>query len=476
MNCKKIFLHFLLFTPFLAFSQEQLGLRFDNYSGVNSLVLNPANNLTSKFSWDINLAEAGVFFDNSYGFIGNANLIRIAQNSENIISATEENPGTINPNTLIFDFYNSNQSKFVSSVVEVMGPSFMVNLASGNTFGLFTRARFAAGSKNIPASLGYYSFESALDGEQFSIPRFKFSGMAWSEFGINYAREFYTSSGTWGIGANIRLLSGYESFFVNNQTDFQITRFPGDSFEISDLDLTYGFTTGSINAETFNTKSSGTGFGADLGAIFTIEESEDEYKLKFGISILDIGKISFNRNTENHYLQYSDEAGFSANDFDIVTELDQGLGLLSELLLGDESLSEVQGGYGIWLPTALSLQADLKVVDMFYVNATLVQGIPMPGPALSRDHILAVSPRFEHRWFGVATPVVFHNWQDFRIGTSMRLAFLTIGTDNLGSFVGNSDFTGTDFYLALKVNPFNISLGGGPKTGKRGKNVRCYEF
>ena len=462
--------------PFFAYTQEQLGLRNDNYAGINSVVLNPANNLTSKFRWDINLVEAGLFFDQNYGFIANTNLIDISQNPDNIQAAIDlENPNPNDPNVLLFDFFDNERPKFVSTNVVVMGPSFMVNLESGHTFGIFTRARAVVGGKGIPANFGYYNFERMLNNQEFSAPKFQMAGMTWSEIGLNYARKWESNAGSWGIGANVKILNGYESFYIANQNDFQITKVSGDSVTIGNLDLEYGFTTAAIENETFSTNANGTGFGVDLGAVFTVEDGDDDYRLKFGISVIDLGKIAFDRNTENHVIRYNGEEGINTNDFKTISSINQGTEQLSEILLGDGTLSNNPSGYGIWLPTAVSLQVDYKFIDMVYLNATLVQGIPMPGPALARDNILALSPRLEHRWFGIAAPVSLYNWQDFRIGTSLRFGFLTLGTDNLSSLVGKSTFTGSDFYLALKVNPFKINLGGG-NGGGRGKNVRCYEF
>src|SRR5210317_1090627 len=58
-------------------AQEQLGLRTDNYSGVNSLMLNPANFLSSDFEWDLNVAGAGFFGETNTGYIKNTRLLDI---------------------------------------------------------------------------------------------------------------------------------------------------------------------------------------------------------------------------------------------------------------------------------------------------------------------------------------------------------------------------------------------------------------
>ncbi len=385
---------------------------------------------------------------------------------------------------MVLDFFQDTRSRFASVLGTVMGPSFMVNLESGHSFGLFVRGRAEVGLRGVPNSLSYYAFEQVLEGEEFRLDRFKGAGMTWTEIGVNYAREFFTDQGIFGIGANLKLLNGYEAFYVDNKSDFLIARFPGDSIAVSDLELSYGFTTSSADTESVNPQRNGRGVGIDIGAIWTIEDGPDDYRLKFGVSILDLGRITFNRNLQNHDIEVSGSDGFDADDFSSVSNATDATELLSELLLDDPLESTNSRNFGIWLPTALSVQADAKIAPLVYANATWVQSIPMPGPAVARNNLLAVSPRFEHRWFSLALPVALHNWQDFRVGTSVRLAFLTLGSDNLGSLVGRgSNFTGTDFYLALKVNPFQMNFGGGKKGSKsggrgrgKGKNVRCYEF
>ena len=133
----------------------------------------------------------------------------------------------------------------------------------------------------------------------------------------------------------------------------------------------------------------------------------------------------------------------------------------------------------MFLPTGISLQADYSFNENIFLNATIVQGMRFSKPGIVRNSIIAISPRYEHRWFSFQMPLVLHNYQNFRVGLSARAAFLIVGTDNIGSLVGrSSDFTGTDIYVGLKINPFNTESGdrySGPGRRKLGnKKVKCY--
>jgi len=67
--------------PSVAFLQEQLGLRLENYAGVSSIPLNPAGNLTNPLRWDVNLVGAGMFWSNNYAFIKKTNTLDLINNA-----------------------------------------------------------------------------------------------------------------------------------------------------------------------------------------------------------------------------------------------------------------------------------------------------------------------------------------------------------------------------------------------------------
>ena len=59
------------------------------------------------------------------------------------------------------------------------------------------------------------------------------------------------------------------------------------------------------------------------------------------------------------------------------------------------------------------------------------------------------------------------------------MACLTFGTDYVGSFLRKGNFTGSDFYFAIKLNPLGLNLDTShwfEGFGKRGKKVDCYKF
>ncbi len=485
MNQQRTFFFLCLTTFFTLTSslsaQEQLGLRYENYSGVNSLLLNPANNHTSKFLWDVNLVEAGLFFDNNYAYILDANISRILRATDAEVLPELEAPERVGDDVLLIDYFDNQRAKYAFAKAQVLGPSFMVNLPSGHTFGAFTRLRSAVGDQNFPWSFSYCHFNRTPFFEDIDIDPFKIAGMVWSEIGINYGYRFFTNNGVAGFGLNLKYLQGYEAFYANSDIAIDIAQLPNDSFALNQGAFDFGFTNSNADPDQdFQRSRNGTGFGVDLGFVYVIGEDEQNYQLKIGASLLDFGAITFNKNAESHTIDTDQAFTLAEEEFNDVDNLEEAVQQLSLQTLSDQLGSRVGNEFTIWLPGALSLQADLAIVPNFFVNGTIVQRLPVGNKRVERGNLLAVAPRYESRWFGLSIPVSLYNYQRFNIGAAIRLAFVTIGTENLGSFIGRSQFTGADIYAAVKVNPFHLNFGGnGGGRNRRGipnKKVRCYKF
>ena len=96
---------------------------------------------------------------------------------------------------------------------------------------------------------------------------------------------------------------------------------------------------------------------------------------------------------------------------------------------------------------------------------------------VERNNILAITPRFEGRWFELHLPLILYNDTDPHVGLSARFGVLTIGTDNLFSLVGKQKFTGTDAYLALRIGGKTLDKLASLKVrGKAAKGSACYSF
>ena len=466
---------FCLLVTFSSNAQEQLGLRTDNYSGIHGSLLNPAHNVNSKLSWDINLVGLGLSAHTNYGFIENSNVFHALRNADQVV-LREDIENSPAPNQLVADFYRNNRLKYLTVFGNVMGPSFMVKLKNGHSFGLFTNVRTAFSTHDIPAVLNYTTFFQTPFNTFVDVDAFKISAMVWSEVGLNYAARIDTDDGYLGIGGNLKFINAFDAFYMNTKRLIPTAQIPGDTLLFQSPQLNYGVTKSNLEGDNLGPKTNGFGVGVDLGVTYVFEGDESHYKWKIGASLLDLGQIELSRNAEEHIIQSDSLIAFPSNQLEGISNQER-IYLLSEQGLGDSIASLNSNNFRLGLPGAFSLQGDYKFAPYFYVSGVWVQRIPMGENSLRRNNLVAVTPRFSHRWFGAYLPISLLNYQKVNVGAALRIAFLTIGSDDIGSFYGKRNLDSTDFYVALKINPFDLNLnwGNGGKRSNR-KGVKCYEF
>ncbi|HEB61533.1 MAG TPA: hypothetical protein ENI82_00120 [Bacteroidetes bacterium] len=475
----------LIYILFLNLSsgQERLGLSLENYAGINSVSLNPANPFITSHKWDINILSSEVFFDNNYAFLKNTNTVNLLKNIENIkiVYEPEKNINTsYPPGTELIDFNNRKKESLFFASGNFMGPSFSIKTDKTNMWGIVSAFRFYGSFPKIPEELEYYTYSDKPYFQSYPIPSFDLGYMSWQEYGINYVKNikgYYTNT---LIGITVKYLSGNEALFFENKKTFQFEQMPNDSVAALDqISLQYGYTSSSLRLNNFQFKNNGTGVSLDLGATMVFGDDIKNHKLRIGVSLMDVGFINYNKNSLEYTINIDTFKSFDISGFGAIehfSQLDSAKQIINEQLNNNPKNSSISNSFKMWLPMALSVQFDYSFSELFYINATLLQRIITKGHHVIRGNLLAISPRIEHRWFSVSTPLVLYNWKDFRIGTSIRLAYLIIGSDNVFSLFSNhAQYSGTDLYMGLKFNPFSIYKRN-KYSRNLNKNIKCYEF
>ncbi|NJN35193.1 MAG: hypothetical protein HC817_14020 [Saprospiraceae bacterium] len=302
----------------------------------------------------------------------------------------------------------------------------------------------------MPRIANFYEFrrqEALLD---FEVDPFKGATMAWAEVGLNYARNFGSDTeGGLTIGGSIKYLQGFQGFYAENASEALARRLSKDSLRGEAFRAETAFTTNYTDGEP---SINGSGVGIDLGMVLTVpsDDNDKPYSWRLGGALLDLGRIYFSKNAEVHGLTLREPIVLSSQDFENLDANDpreDAFNRFNQNILGKLDSTLKGSSFAIGLPTALSLQADYAFTKEIFINATLMQRLATGKSALSRDNLLAITPRYETRWLGASLPISFYNWQQMRVGFAARLAFLTIGTDHLFSWIGNGELTGTDFIL-----------------------------
>ena len=178
------------------------------------------------------------------------------------------------------------------------------------------------------------------------------------------------------------------------------------------------------------------------------DPNQNKYKFRVAIAITDIGSIKYkNPSTVKQMDTNRENITFSYASFDQQNSISKALGALNYTLSiqADESFRP----FTIGLPTAFNVSFDYLYKKNWYINSRWVQRLgSYDGINIKAQSVLAVTPRYERKWFEVAVPVsVFDNYSNFAVGLGLRAGPLVLGSDNLGGLLSIGKTRGLDFYF-----------------------------
>ena len=442
-----------------ATAQIQQGLRSSNYSGINGIQLNPSSFQPSPLHWDLNLISGGFFFENEYAYIENSNFLKLATHNGPILfrsQSAESQDIADDPNALYYNFFDATNSisNSLNAFVSLPSLSFRVNNLS---FGIFLNLRSSFAANKLDEDLDYFSLDRWQEGEMKSINPVQIAGMLWSEIGFNAGFKVNESrrSRLYG-GVNIKYLMGYEGFYINSPNKSQVNEI-SDTLLVTGGPYEYGIASSSLGANN-NKKVNGKGLGLDLGITY-IKKSFDKrpYKWKLGLSINDIGYVHFDQNAQEHNFDPSNLYDVDRASLASAGNIQGLISIVSQQSLGDSIQSLSATDFHLYTPSMLSVQFDYALNDKWFIGGLLNRRLDFSKQMVDRENILATSLRYENRWLEIGVPVTLYDDRHLRMGFWTRLYFLTIGSDHIASlFINEPQFTGSDIYFAIKINPFSI--------------------
>ncbi len=481
--------------------QEMLGVMNGNYAGVNGLTMNPSNPAGSVEFLNVNLAGADVYANSNYLFIHRKDysfggLFKVDINDPAYLY-TYYYPTVDFTDTLHYlDYVKKSSLKRVFVNARLLGPSVMYRNGI-HTFSFTTGFRNNVSVNKMTYNTANFIFRGLDFVPQqditYSEGPYQVTMLSWIELGLGYACKFYEDErGSLTAGITVKMLLGIAGGYGSVQ-DVTYNVPNNDTILFDKLDCTMGFAlpidlSGGTELQT-DPLIRGKGVGFDVGvtyvrkgavksrnALMAGDEADEaaDYRYRIGLSLLDLGKISFNKGVEVHEFtginneMWSGLRGFHARN------IRNFLNSASYNLLGDStaSLSD-KTSFGIWLPTAVSIQADYNIGYHLFANLTWVQGIPLGTPSVRRATLLALTPRYETKWYEVNLPLSLVDFRDPQIGLAVRILGLTVGTEKLGTFLHLTDVRGMDLYFALS---FPIGPGKNKWRGMRSKSWPCDSY
>lgn len=450
-------------------AQQYIGLYNSNFAGVHGLQFNPARSTHNYLNYDVNIISAGISFYTEYGYLVNETVFSgISKRNPILFDKLDRAPTS---NDLVYDFFNRNSGFNNLFNLTLGGPGFMIK-KNKLAFGLFTNLKVNGSAIDLDKILSYDTVSNLTNYAIYRISDVEMNTMAYSEIGLNFSYDFEVNyNDAVSLGVNIKTLLGHEALYVKNlrPTNFYKNR---DSSWILGGDLELGFATGlGPDAKSYKPQINGVGFAFDLGTEFVKKDVDNNVKYKLGAAIKDLGYIRYSNNAQAHRLTTDSLVDWYNKAYKGITSYESAAKIVSQETFSDSTRSYQSGDLTMATPASITLYGEYAFNNFFLVNLFLSRRLNIFDHQAQSANNIAITPRFEHRWFefGIPLSLVEDKW--FGMGMYMRLAFLTIGTDHFNTYVfSQSTLQGSDFYLALKFNPIK------PKESKNGRRKKSSDY
>ncbi|GAA3771407.1 DUF5723 family protein [Flavobacterium ginsengiterrae] len=422
---------------FYARSQSYFGFRDDNYAGIQGVLFNPSSVVDSKYKADVTVFSAsGTVQNDLYGV--------------NFMDALDGNYDLAKDATK--NFKSNNRGNFN---MDIMGPSFMLNITPLHSVGLYSRVRSITNLVGINGEL-----VDEVNKDQDVSKSFLFSGgnpnavtNSWAEIGAAYGtvlldRDDHFIKG--GITVKY-IMAGVNGYINGNNLSVAFTK------NDADPSLSQYTSTGTLKTAASYDYENGkdpkfdmtsAGVGVDLG--FTYEYRTNchtcmgnRYKFKVAASITDIGKINYKDLVEN---TYNLTGSISQNDIDDADDI-------FEFFDANYTKTASRKGVKANLPTALHINLDWNIDQKFYLNLStdfsLVDAKKINGTSIANS--VTFTPRYETRQFSFYIPVTYMEYSGTQVGTGFRAGPLFIGSGSLISNLFSNKSKASNLYVGLKL-------------------------
>lgn len=460
-------------------AQQNIGLASGNYAGISGAWLNPASIVDSRYKFDMTLYGYESYFSNNALLMSNKvlrdRLFSKAPYNSSHQQAVDE---------LLTPLDDLPEKVQGSTVSEIQAPfSFMARIGNGSSIGLNIRNRTGITMAGLDRTTAEMLYDNLQDPDLYGVVQdnsgFNFSYMNWMEVGFTYGRVLVRSDHHFLKAAvTLKALAGSASLYLSSD-DLRLTQEGPDSLSIQSPLVEYGRTERG-DFDTYQRRNLLNGvedwaLGWDAGLVYELrgnlakgryldQDSEvkerldlNKYIVRVGVSLLDAGRFTYTRR------ELSQDYSANITGWDIsqvnASDLDQWDTAFAEIA---DYVPNGSATYTHRLPTAIAANIDLHVFGGFYLNAggygDATRLFREASTTLRPVEWVALTPRFENRWFGFYLPLS-RSAEQTRIGATVRIGPVYFGSNNLADQLANAQNTQADYHFGVR-----FSIGQGKPT------------
>ncbi len=461
-------------------AQNMLGLGLNNHSGIHGVYLNPARLANHPQGFSVNLGTVGAHLGNDYAkYRAPFSLLSLA--TGNVPDDYNNSKGNVAFLPEYLERIQGEEKRSGGLSLEARGPSVLLSLRDGSGISLSTRVRTAFQVSNASSefvTLVRFGLDNPIlwsSGTNYDN-KFAINNNSYAELAASYGRGIWESGPhRLSAGATLKYLSGwYSSHLINDGMKYRVTEISGalsGQIQIDQLRGSMGYVGGQkvfdqIGRGKIPTDRPGHGLGADLGLVYEFRpddsssrlqrygSDEADYKLRLGVSLLDLGAISFKRaGVVRNYDLAVDNKRINFKDFKQDQLLNNAFSLIEQRL--DLDPQQAGDNFKTGLPTALQLLADWHIRSMFFLSLSGMGNLRAADAiAMWQPSYLAVTPRIERYNGSVAVPLVAIDGA-LVPGLALRIGPVSIGSDNLPGLFGKKGSImprGADIYAGLSFS------------------------
>jgi hypothetical protein len=251
----------------------------------------------------------------------------------------------------------------------------------------------------------------------------------------------YANFGADQFQGTVNTVSG-NSFLTNTQANVNIAYSGNLGNSFSDFDSYRKSIFGNMN-----------GFAMDFGGTFSIKNDKDGYKLKTGLSIRNLGSMTFrdaNNSSSNYSLAITGNQSLDLNQFQDVDSLQE----VEQILLDSGYLTAIsgRGDFKVNLPGVINAYADLKLIPTLYVSLFIQQKLSNDSNnnQVTAQNLLAVTPRFSLKNFELFSPLSQNEISGFNAGFGMRAWGFFLGSGSVFTALIN-DSKQADIFFGYRL-------------------------
>lgn len=453
------FLLFLLLLNLQSEAQSFLPFATSNYAGITGVHIQPASIADSRYKFDMAIFSTDASFYNTfYGIdpymLSHPKLLKDLDFKD--------------PKYVTRNMNGADKTGIVSETQDIF--SFMVTLSEKDAIAFTPSVRSIINIDNMTESLAVLIDQLDKETNLWDI-KLKNENLnaqlnSWVEYGFTYARVLMDKEKHFlKAGATMKINQGLGSgYLFMKDLNYEVS--DTSTVSLYNTYTNYG-TSDNLNQDFTYHFDANPSLSFDLGVVYEYRpdwmkykydmdgktnlwrRDQDKYLFRIGFTASDLGSVRYRRNPD------SKDFMANVNNLDLSTTNISSIDDLNHFIDSAFTVYDVPDKYTQRLPISLSMQADVRISEGFYVNFTPFIALNRGNNVVNKVHYIStynLTPRYDKKWFGVSVPVQYNSFKQWNIGFGLRVGPLWLGSNDIFSILASSkNRYGTSASMVLKI-------------------------